>query len=197
MYSSKLCFLKKLPPFSHWRNSERIMVFFLHWTKSQKPHLNKNARNLIAMYPTMCHSSSLVCQRVPPQHPHLLLQDLHHNILYLSASKHEENSATERSGTTSAESLRNQMHGSTKTENTKKIQDTKKNKAICHITCLANCKCSKKIWSMKVVLWNHGKSVRLKIGNLLILSRVSISMESRGKVGTDSGKHPKYRRERK
>ena len=43
------------------------------------------ARELIAINQTMCHSWSLVYRQAPPQNPHLLLQHLHHWILYLTA----------------------------------------------------------------------------------------------------------------
>ena len=52
-----------------------------------KNHISpKRARELIAMYQTMCHSSSLVYLRVPPRRPHLLPHHLHHMIPYLTST---------------------------------------------------------------------------------------------------------------
>ena len=91
-YSSKLCFVKKLPQFFPWENSARIMG--IHTTGSAvKNHISsKRARKLIAKNQTMCHSLSLVYQRVLPQpHPHLLPRHLHHRTLYLTSADTRKN----------------------------------------------------------------------------------------------------------
>ena len=56
------------------------------------------ARKSNAKYRTVYHSLSLVCQRVPPRHLHLLHQHLH-----------PENPATERSGSKSAQLRENPL----------------------------------------------------------------------------------------
>ena len=81
-----------------------------HWTSCQKPHLIRMARDLIAIYPTMCHLWFLVYQRVfPLLHLHLLL--------------HHENPVPERSGSTSEELRGDPLHESTETENKNKNEE--------------------------------------------------------------------------
>ena len=86
-YSSKLCFLKKLPQFFPWGNSVRIMG--IHTTGSAvKNHVSsEKAKDLFATYRTMYHLWFLVYQGVLPQlHFHLLLHHLHHRIPYLMST---------------------------------------------------------------------------------------------------------------
>ena len=79
-----------------------------HWTSGQKPHLIKKvARKFIATHQIMYHSSYLVYRRVPLHHPLPLLQHLHRRTVF-DVSRNTENPATERSGSTSEESRRNQ-----------------------------------------------------------------------------------------
>ena len=92
--------------------------FFYHWTSAQKHISRIMARKSIAIHQATCHSSSLVCRRVPPLHLHLLLQ--HHHRRRLIGT---ENPAAERSGSTSEELRRNPLHRSVETENTKNGDD--------------------------------------------------------------------------
>ena len=67
-YSWQLCFLKKHPQFFHSGSSARIMGI-LTTGPAVKNHISpKMARELIATYQTICHSSSLVYRRVKQIH---------------------------------------------------------------------------------------------------------------------------------
>ena len=72
-----------------WRNSlhfflsgSSVMIMGIHTTgPAVKNHISsKRARELIAIYQTMCHSWSLIYLGVPVQRPHLLHHHLHHKI---------------------------------------------------------------------------------------------------------------------
>ena len=80
--------------YASWRNSSSSVsreALRGSWVYSPLDQRSKNhispkmARELIAINQTMCHSWSLVYRQAPPQNPHLLLQHLHHWILYLTA----------------------------------------------------------------------------------------------------------------
>ena len=78
-YSSKLCFLKKLPQFFPWGKDVRIMGFRTTGSAVKNHISSEMAEGLIALYRTMCHLWFLIYQRVLPQlHLHLLLHHLHH-----------------------------------------------------------------------------------------------------------------------
>ena len=86
-YSSKLCFLKKLPQFCLSGSSARIMGFPTTGPAVKNHVSPKRRRELIAIHRTMYHLWFLVYQRVLPQlHLHLLLHDLHHRIPYLMST---------------------------------------------------------------------------------------------------------------
>ena len=85
-YLSKFCFLNETPAVLSLVKLCEDPGFSYHCKSGQKPHLTKMASELIAMYQTMCHSLSLVYQRVPLQRPHLLLHHLHHRILCLTSA---------------------------------------------------------------------------------------------------------------
>ena len=86
-YSSKLCFLKKLPQCFHSGNSAKNMGTRITG-KAVKIHISsKMARELIAICQTMYHLWSLEYQRVLPQpNLRLVLHHLHHRIPYLMST---------------------------------------------------------------------------------------------------------------
>ena len=140
-----------------------------HWISGQKPHLTKRAKELIAICQTMCHSKSLVYQRVPLRCPYLLRHHLHHKIPYLmstDAPKIQYQKEVE---------VRVKSYGETRCINQQKpktklqMKDAKKYKAIYCITCRTGCRISEKFWSMNVILQNHGETLRLRIKILPIL----------------------------
>ena len=67
-YSWQLCFLKR-----HLGKLCEDRGFSYHWTSSQEPHLTKKARDLIAIYQTICHSLSLVYLRVSLQNYFIII----------------------------------------------------------------------------------------------------------------------------
>ena len=81
-----------------------------NWISIQKSYFPKMARELIFKKNTW-QSLFPNYRRVPQHHPHLLLQHLHHKILFLT-SKHR---GTKRSGNMSAELRRNKLQESAKT----------------------------------------------------------------------------------
>ena len=82
------------------------------------------------------------------------------------ANRYSENPVPERSGSTSEEVGRDPLHKPTETENKIKMRNAKKYTAIYCMTWRTGCRSSDKIWSMGVVLWSHGETLRLGIKTL-------------------------------
>ena len=140
-----------------------------HWTSGQKPHLTKRARELIAIYRTMCRSWSLVYLRVPLQRSHLLPHHLHHRIPYLTQTHTPEIQYPKEV------EVRVRCCGETRCLNRQKpktqikMKDAKKCKTIYRMTCPTGCRISERIWSMNVVLQSHGETLHLRIKTLPVL----------------------------
>ena len=127
-----------------------------HWTSGQKPHLTKNGKELIAIYQTMCHSQSLVCRRVPLQHPHLLLHHLHHRILYLTSDD------TPKIQCPKGMEVRVRSYGETRCINQKpktkiKMKDVNKYKAIYYMNCRIGCRSSDRMGALDLGQFDLGQ----------------------------------------
>ena len=114
--------------------------FSYRWISGQKHISSEMARDLIAIYPTLCHSLSLVYRRVPLQHPHFLLQHLHHRILCLTSAD------TPKIQCPKEAEVRVKSHGETrcidqqKPKTLMKMKDAKKYRAIYCTTCRTDIK---------------------------------------------------------
>ena len=90
-----------------------------HWTSGRKPHLTQIGKRIdcnISNYaPFVVPGISTSSSTTPT---HLLLQHLHHRILYFDVRRYAENPVPERSGSTSEELRGIPLHRSTKTKNT-------------------------------------------------------------------------------
>ena len=118
-YSSKLCFLKKLPQFFPWGNSVRTMGIQTTGPAVKNHISSEMAKELIAVYQTMCHSLSLVYKQVPLQRATPISSTSSSQDSVFDVCRYTENPATERSGSTSEE-LRGHAAFFNKTENTNK-----------------------------------------------------------------------------
>ena len=141
-----------------------------HWTSGQKTTSHQKwQEDSFAIYQTMCHSWSLVYRQAPLQNPHLLLQHLHHRILYLTAGD------TPKIQYQKEVEVRVKSFGETRCINPQKpktkikMKDAKKYKAIYCMTCRTGFRSSEKNWSMNVVLQSHGETLRLRIKTLPVL----------------------------
>ena len=151
-----------------------------HWTNGQKPHLTKNGKKIncnISNYvpivvrglPFVVPGLSTTSSTTPTPSSSSSSQDSEFEV-----SKYTENPVSERSGSTSEELWRNPLHN-----------PTKKNTATYCMTCRTGCRISVTTWSMIVVRYSHGETMRLDIETLPVLL-MNYSWSPRAKVGKHS-----------
>ena len=141
-----------------WCHRHRRFVHTFHWTSGQKPHLTENGKRIV------CNISNYVPFVVPglstnsSTHRHLLLHLLHHRILYLTSGDFPkiQHPKEVEVRVRSCGETRCIDHQKPKTKI--KMMNPKKYTGI-----------SEKIWSMKVALWSHGETLRLRIKTLPVL----------------------------
>ena len=158
LYSSKLCFLKKLPQFFLSGRSVRIMGI-VTTGPAVKNHISpKRARELIAKLCAIC-SPWFICEFLYNAHeiPCLTKADTP-KIQYPKEVEVRVRSCRK------TWSINRQ-----KPKTILKMKDTKKYRAIYCMTCWTGCRSSEKFWSMKVALWSHGETLRLRIKTMPVL----------------------------
>ena len=133
----------------HKSRRKESLWWILHTTKSAvKNHISSEmARELIAIYQTMCHPLSLVYQRVPHQHPHLLLHHLHHRILYLMSTD------TPKIQYKNEVEVRVRSYGEIRCINQQKPKTKNKNEGREEVQCRICC--------MRLPDWSHERSERI------------------------------------
>ena len=120
-YSSKLCFLKKLPQFFPWGNSVRIMGIHTTGSADKKHISSKMATTSIAMFQTKYHSfvvPGLSTSSSATPRPTSSSSSSQDSVF--DFSRCTENPVPERSGSTSEELRGNPTHKPTETKNTNK-----------------------------------------------------------------------------
>ena len=150
-----------------------------------KNHISsENGKKIDCKISNCVHLSSLVCRRVPPQHPHLHLQHLHRRVMQL-AKKIPQPKEVE---------VRVRSHGETRCTNQQKSKthvkmlETKKYRSICCMTCRTGYRGSEKYWLMKVVLLEPRRNPEPGDRDTSSSSH-ELPMESRPTMESGSGKH--------
>ena len=152
-----------------------------------KNHISSEmARELIAIYPTMYQSLSLVCRRVLPQlHLHILHHHLHDRIPYWMSTD------TPKIQYPKEVEVRVKSIGETrcidpqKSTTKIKMRSAKTYKAIYYMNCQNGCRNSERIWLMKVLKQSLGESQRKEVETLL--SHVMNSNGAASKSGPGFG----------
>ena len=142
-----------------------------HWTSGQKPHLSKKGQEnwlqYIILWTIRCPWFIKLWTSRSPLFIYEFLYNTHTYfidtfITGLNEAKKEVEVWVRSSGETRCI---NPQKPKTKI----KVKDAKKYKAICGKTCRTGCRSWEKIWSMKLVLWSHGETLRLRIKTLPVL----------------------------
>ena len=165
-YSSKLCFLKKLPQF--FLSGSCVWGSWIYLPLDQRSKTTSHQKdkrtdcNKSNCVPFVVLGLSTSSSTTPtPTSSSSSSQDSPFDV-----SRYTENLATERSWSMS-EDLRETC--SINQQKPKKMKDAKKYKAIYCMNWVIGYRSSEKIWSMKVVLQSHGETLRLRIKTLPVL----------------------------
>ena len=167
---SKLCFLKKLPRCFHWRSSARSWVFQQLDQRSKTTSRQKWQENrLQCIKLCVIRSPWFIYEFLDNAHTYFFIifitgfciwrQQIHRKSSTRKKRKYEWGATV------------NSLHMNQQKPKTQiNMNDAKKYKAICCMTCRTGCRSSEKIWSVKVVLQSHGEALRLRIETLAVLS---------------------------
>ena len=138
-------------------SSARITDILTRWTSGQKPQLTKKGQENWLQYFKLCAiRSPMVFLRVP--HTYFIIIFITGFCIWMTSTNTPKIQNQKDCGSTSEELRGNPLHKPTETENTIKMKDTKKYKAIYCMTCQIGCRSSERIWSMNVILQSHGKN---------------------------------------
>ena len=160
-----------------WRNTRSSFTrealrgyhgYTYHWTSGQKAHLTKNGKridwNICVPFvvPGLSTSSS---NNIHTYFFNIFIagfciwrEQIHGKYRNWKKWKYEWGLTVKPAGQT----FRNQKQKI-------KMKDAKRHRAIYCMTCRTGCRSSEKIRSMKVVLWSHGETLRLRIETLPVL----------------------------
>ena len=149
-YSSKLCFLMKLPQCFPWCEDHG---YTYHWISGQKPHLIRNGKRIdrnisnYARFVVLGLSTSSSSTTLSPTSPSSSSQDSVFDV-----NRYVENPLPERKGTTSGELRGDPSHEATETENKNKNGESEEVQR----DCLIGYRNPGRIWLMKVIQQSLG-----------------------------------------